>query len=852
MKPFHTIAVPAMDILEGKLTMDVFAADLWDTYLGRSPAEYKDARLFFKKTYQTEGLKNLLSVVEKRLKGEGGDPVIQIQTPFGGGKTHALIAMYHNAKQWNANPVVIVGTALNPNEDTLWGVIEKQLTGTNKTLTEKVSPGREALRKLLLKHQPVMILMDEVLEYVTKAAGVPVKETSLASQTIAFIQELTEVASTLEKVCVIVTLPSSILEHYDEKAEKLFQQIQKVAGRVEKIYTPVQENEITKIIRRRLFSSVDEVESKYVVSEFLEYAEREGILPPGREVSDYRDKFIDSYPLSPEVIEVLYHRWGSLPTFQRTRGVLRLLSLVIFSLRESARPYLTLSDFDLENAEVRRELVKHIGPEFDSVIAADISSPDSGAKKVDVTVGKSFRGLRLGSRAATSIFLYSFSGGQEKGALIGEIKRSATTTENPSSVVAEAVEQLKSKLFYLQTQNEKYFFLNQPNLNRILLTKMENVKDKDVSEFERGLLRHHITGGKIKVFVWPDKPRDIPDSEELKLVVMIDRNEPLMKNIIDSRGESPRVYRNTIFFLVPSETEKVSFINLMKRKIAYEQILVDKTLNLTEEQKHEVSVNLKREEEGLTDAVKRCYRLAFAPAKDGLKQIDLGIPTYGENKGLDEEVFEQLRSEQEILEKISPLIIREKYLKDRDYAKLDLIYDSMLKTPGERRVVSPSVIEESIKQGVRQGLFGIGELSEGDKITCRAFKEEALITFGESEVIIKDSACVLEGQGQTPATIGPSGVIATPGGEQQPTPLASKEIEGKRGRLWIEFEVPRGRVSQVMGVMNFLQSKFRSLRISIKATDGSLSDDEYSSKIKEALKQLGIEIDENLGNASNQ
>ena len=260
MKPFHTVAIPHRDIVEGKLTMEVFAADLWETYNGRAPLEYGDAATFFKKTYLTQGLKNLLSVIEKRLRGSGGDPVVQIQTPFGGGKTHALIAMFHRAKEWEAKTVVIVGTAMSPQE-TLWGTIEKQLTGNVSQLSGNVSPGREKLRTLLRQQQPVLILMDEVLEYTTKAAGVPVGDTSLAAQTIAFMQELTEVAGTLDRVCVVVTLPSSILEHYDEKAERLFQQLQKVAGRVEKIYTPVQEQEITKVIRRRLFSDIDEAKA---------------------------------------------------------------------------------------------------------------------------------------------------------------------------------------------------------------------------------------------------------------------------------------------------------------------------------------------------------------------------------------------------------------------------------------------------------------------------------------------------------------------------------------------------------------------------------------------------------------
>jgi len=525
MKPFHTIAVPHKDIIEGRLTMDVFAADLWETYKKRAPSEYRDAELFFKKTYITNGLKNLLDVVEKRLNGQGRDPVIQIQTPFGGGKTHSLIALYHSAKQWKVNPVVIVGTTLDPREETPWGLLEEQLDGSKKRLTGKVSPGREALRELLERHQPVLILMDEILEYTTKASGVPVGGTNLAAQTLAFMQELTEVAGTLEKVCVVVTLPSSLLENYDERAERLFNQLQKVSGRVERIYTPVQENEISRVVRSRLFSSIDEVEAKRVITSFIEYAEKEGILPVGVETSDYRDRFIESYPFIPEVIDALYHRWGSFPTFQRTRGVLRLLSLVIYSLKESGIPYVTLSDFNLSNQDIRQELIKHIGAEFNSVIAADITDLDSGSKKVDASLGKSYQGLHIGTRAATSIFLYSFSGAQEKGAHIGEIKRNATVMENPSSIVAEAVEQLKSRLFYLQSQDGKYYFLNQPNLNRIIVTKMENIRDDDVRESEREILGSQISGKNFKVFIWPDKPKDIADIPEMKLVIVPQKDE---------------------------------------------------------------------------------------------------------------------------------------------------------------------------------------------------------------------------------------------------------------------------------------------------------------------------------------
>jgi len=285
MKPFHTIAAPHDDILKGTLTMDVFAADLWDTYLNRAPEEYNDPKTFFKKTHVTKNLRRILDDVEKRLKGKGGNGYQHIETPFGGGKTHALIAMYHSAKNWNAKPVVIVGTAMSP-KDTVWGMIEKQLDGKIEKLSGNIAPGRDALREVLEKHQSVLILVDELLQYVIKAAGVEVKDTTLAAQTIAFIQELSEVASTLNQVCVVASFPASVYEMADQKiAEELLKKVRKVSGRKERKITPVDPNDIPNIIRARLFStSKKEIEEKAegVISSFVDYCDKEHILPPPR------------------------------------------------------------------------------------------------------------------------------------------------------------------------------------------------------------------------------------------------------------------------------------------------------------------------------------------------------------------------------------------------------------------------------------------------------------------------------------------------------------------------------------------------------------------------------------------
>ncbi|NPV45159.1 MAG: ATP-binding protein [Firmicutes bacterium] len=851
MKAFHSVAVPHKDILEGRLTMDVFAADLWEVCQGRGPNEYRDGKIFFKKTYLTRGLENLLGIVEKRLTGRGGDPVIQIQTPFGGGKTHSLIALYHKCREWGAKPVVIVGTAMS-SKQTIWGLMEQQLTGTIERFKDFTSPGKEALRSLLVNHEPVLILMDEVLAYATKASGEKVGESTLAGQTMAFMQEITEAVATLEKACLVVTLPASVVEHYDEAAERLFQQLQKISGRVEKIYTPVEDQEIAKVIRRRLFSSIDEKEAEAVVSAFIDYAEKENILPEGVQPSEYRDRFLDSYPFLPDLIDILYHRWGTFPTFQRTRGVLRLLSLLIHSVKDKNLPYITPAEYDLANQEVRQEFLRHIGSQFNSVIAADITDNSSGARKVDAGLGDAYKGLHLGVRVTTTIFLYSFSGraeGIETGATAKDIKRSATTMTNPASIISEVLEQLKTQLFYLQNEEGKYFFSNLPNLNRIVLTKMENIKNEEVIELEKELLRSHVGGSKLKVFIWETSPSAIPDTEELKLVILPEEKKDQIEQISTTKGQTRRVYCNTLFFLFPMESERPSFYNTLRRRLAYESLNNDSQLHLTEEQKKTVREELKNIKKESRDLLRRFYRLVEVPNRDGFKRVDLGIPAYGDTNNLDREVYNKLRDMGEIIEKIAPIIIREKYLAEKDCASTVQIYQATLRTPGEPRMADGSVLTSSIVEGVKNGIFGLGELAN-DSPLCRYFKEAPTVALYENEVIIKESLCKEQLQKEEAGKgiivdnqdIGaPDRIFEKPKDDNETgVDNSKKEV---REKVHLEFYVPKGKMSQLMGTFGYLQTKFDKIKLSIIAEDGEISEQEYENKVKETFRQLGIDLE---------
>ena len=871
MKPFSSVAIPNKDILEGRLTMDVFAAKLWEVYKKRAPEDYQKPDVFFRKTYVTEGLTNLIKIAENRLKGKGGDPVIQLQTPFGGGKTHSLIALYHKAKEWKANVVVIDGVALSPKNTMIWEEIEKQLTGKVDKLKGKVSPGGEELRMLFEKHQPLLILLDEVIEYAIPASGIKVGDSTLASQVLTFMRIITDIVRTLDKTFLVLTYPTRT--HYNSFGQTLLKQLQERSGRVEKIYNPIQDEEVSAVIRRRLFGSVDEEETKNLLEKILDYFEKEKILPEGVSKSEYRKRFLDCYPFQPEVIDILYKKWGSLPRFERTRGVLRLLSLVIHALKERNIPYISLADFDLRNSEIKGELINYTGQEFNGIIAQDITSSNSGAKKTDKNLGYAYTPFSFGTKVATTIFMYSFSGATERGATINEVKLSSVDISAPSSIVVEAISRLKENLFYLSDKG--LFFTTQPNLNRILLTKMESISDEKLETEERNILTNNLKKEYFDIFLWPDKPKDITDTKKMKLVIFNKQDIDNCKKMLANYGNRPRVYRNTLIFFTPIESERSKFEDFLKRKLGWQFIDQDKTLTLTPEQKKEVRDQIKRPESEARDNIRELYRLLYLPTKGGLKELDLGIPTYGSNISIDGEIYERLRSEGEILEKFSPLTLREKYLKDKKYVKTIDILEAFFKTPGEIRIFSDNVLRDCIRKGISQGLFGIGDL-ENKKSICRHFKEEVIPELVEGELLIKAELCkpqkeITEEEVKSyleKIKRSDSAEEIKKVEEEIPWEYASKEKKDeievaieKRAKelkgevpheknkyhsISLKLNVPTGKLADIVRMVNYIKSKFDqvNVKVEISSKEGEISLSDYEDKIKEAVVQANVTVEE--------
>lgn len=842
---FHEIAVPHRDIISGNFSSEVYAASLWDVYKQRGPDVYSDAKTFFDKTYITDNLGKILDSVRTRLAGQGGGHFRSLSTPFGGGKTHTMIALYHKCEEWGAKPVVMVGTAMNPKKQTLWGTIEEQLTGSISQLLGNVPPGSEALQNVLAKqNRPVLILIDELLQYITKADAVDVGNTKLAELTIAFIQELSEAVSTLDNVCVVVTLPSSANEQLDsERFAQLDARLGKVAYRKHDTLIPVSEDDIPRIIRRRLFSSTDDEirqGAENIVRDFVDYCESEGLIPEGQQRSEYEEEFLNNYPFLPQVINVLYKQWGSITTFQRTRGVLRLLSLVVSSLATSDRQFITLGDFNLANDAIRHELVEYLDQQFNSVIAKDITGSGSGASKVNHMVPDKYKGKKLGVRTAAAIFMYSHTGGAEiNGATESELKRATCERGIPASQISEVLSRFKDHMFYLNASNDRYRFSKETNILKLKVDIMDNLKARELDEAEKALIIKNIGNAKgIRPVLWPSESRDVEDTPPLKLII-VKKNDPnMIREIYDKHGESNRIRRNNMFVLAPSTNEKTMFMESLKSQVAWKKILSDPIIEKDALKAATIKSELKKEDEKLDMLIGDYYSILYSPEKDGIEQSRLRAGL--KDRGLDRIVYNHLIESEAVNLDIGVLTLKSKYINENTVVETANLLNTMLSVPGDLRPADVNVLKNTISKGIKEGEFGLGYNVDGN-LVVKHFKETASPNFEQGEVVVPPTMCggVEENHpsdeyGDKPTNTGDLAThVEPPNGDKR-----EEESINSITTIHFGFNVPEGQVNNVSKILLRVASSFKDLRVEISADGGKMAKHDVDM-IKEALNQIG-------------
>ncbi|HAW50200.1 TPA: ATPase [bacterium] len=840
--------IPHEDIRKGKMSEAIFAADLGDVVYGKAPLDYRDASIFFQKTYLTQGLKNLLENVLSRLNGGKGDPVIQLQTPFGGGKTHALLMLYHAVENRekvkhlevisklpepkNAKVVVFVGTQLDPlGGKTPWGEIAHQL-GVYKRVEEhdekRRSPGKEILNEIL-GDAPVLILMDEIVEYAVKAKD-------FKEQISAFTQELTETVRSKDNCCLVSTLPSSA--PYGEEGEQALGELQRIYGRVETVYTPVEGVEIYEVIRKRLFDDFgDEKTRKEVAQSYFDLYQRLGTdVPSEVKEIEYRERIEHAYPFHPELIDILYERWGSYPTFQRTRGVLRLLAEVIADLykRQVVSPLIQSSIINLENQTIRREFIKHIGNEYDSVIAADIAGKNANAPRIDREMGSEYEKYKIASGIATSIFLYSFSGAAKKETNLPRVRIALLREGIPHTIVGDAISKLEEELWYFHSEKKQYAFRNQPNLNRVIMDREETIPSERIQEELKESIQKNA-GKALEVYLWPESASDIPDNKNLKLAILApefscesEEGKKLASELFEKAGIGFRVYKNTLFILAMEGAQYPILSRALKRFLALAEITSDKELfeTLTKESQDELENKLRDAKKEIPFRILNVYRHLALSEKEGLAWKDLGVPTVGMSI-ISERIKQYLKDQEKILLRITPqYIIDRAFAKDENEKGLRDTYELSLKTPGMPVLENENVLFEAVRDGVRNGFIGVREWSEVYYKQDVSPTLDSVILRGEIAKELKEKEVEVE--------------VEKPSVAYQHEPLPGPKVVK---RLTLRAKIPWDKLSEIIkGVIQPLKEKGSEpeITIEIKAeTEGEFDRTTLDTKVKETLQQIG-------------
>lgn len=884
LRPWRDVAVPHEDIRRGRLDEYTFMADLANVKNDVGPVEYRDPGLFFKKTYPTEGLVKLLVDVLRRLAGKGGKPVIQLQTPFGGGKSHSLIALYHLFRSGNEyrelglvetvleeagveeipslDPVVFVGTHADPLKGkTPWGEIGEQL-GRYELVAEhdqeRVSPGREVLRRLL-GERPVLILMDEIAEYVARCVKPEEVKTSggnleaarvYQSQVLSFFHELTETLSSLPNGVLVATLPSSA--PYGQEGERALNQLERIFGRMEEVYEPVRGLEIYEVVRRRLFRDIKDPDAaKTTVERYWELYQKQGEdIPRWAKEPQYKEKMLRSYPFHPELIDLLFERWGTLPNFQRTRGVLRLLALVVSDLYGSghAAALIHPSHVNLRNSGIKEELLRYIESAYSSVIAADIVDTNAKAQILDGQMGE-FAPYQLASGLATAIFLYSFSGGKRQGVPVARLKLATWQPEFPMALIGDTLRKLRdeARLWYLHEEEGLYFFHKTPNLNGVIVDKEMQITSEQVSEELRDAVRRHM-GKDLKVVPFPESSEDVPDKPEPVLAVLPpevadekeEKRRVFVRELMEKCGSKYRVNRNAIFVLAPDPAGLERLREAVKRKLALYAIQRDRTLfnSLSEADRERLEHEIRSTELDIPERVLSTYRHLFVPKEGGLREEDLGLATVGERGPLSKKVREYLGDKELLLEGIAPRQLLKAFGENELEKPLEEIYAAFFRYPGFPVPLGRWVLEDAVIRGVREGVFALRK-ADGELVYRRSLSRAALEGAMLSRVIPETPTETHVPGGKSP---GPwEGKRRQPVSEPEEHPPERTPVAGGNWEVSWQVDLAGERLSDLArGVLVPLLKAGAKVRLQlrIEATAEGAPPDEVLQRVEETLKQL--------------
>jgi predicted AAA+ superfamily ATPase len=654
--PWRDVITPHPDVINGRYQQAEFAADLDLVHRGIGSPEYTDPIEFFRRTFITKGLKDLLRNALQRFNSQGGEPVIELQTNFGGGKTHSMLGTYHLGSGIpladlpgldqlcseldihsvpRVSRAVLVGTAFNPSKidrkpdgtevHTLWGELAWQLGGATahaqiaESDRSQVPPGARALAALFEAHGPCLILLDEWVAY---ARNLVSPRESLPAGTfdaqLSFAQQLTEAVKQVSNALLLISVPQSRNEIGGSDGETACDGIKNVVTRLAYQWRPATGTESFEIVRRRLFEPITTKEGganrDAVVRAFTDqYAANKADFPAEVRESGYRDLLTSAYPIHPELFNRLYEEWSTLDRFQRTRGVLRLLALTIEGLWNGNSKDLLImpSSMPIDDNDVRNELVRFLDNQWEPIISQDVDGAQSIPTQLDKE-NPNFGRVSACKRVARSLYMGTAPGAhrERKGINDQRVKLACVMPGEPIAVFGDALRRLGDRGRYIQQDGDRYWIDTSPNLNRTaedyresylrqreeLLAEANQLLSKEASR--RGLF-DGIHASQLDT-------SGIPDDPATRLVLLAaqyshkrgQNDSPARQwvaSCLQSKGNSPRQYANTLIFLAPDKDNLENLFQALADRRAWQKVIDEKKLlNLTENQKDQAIAKIEQ------------------------------------------------------------------------------------------------------------------------------------------------------------------------------------------------------------------------------------------------------------------
>lgn len=685
---WRNVIEPHPDVAQGRYKNAEFAADLAQVARGEGAYEYRDPVEFFSRTYVTEGMKGLLVQALRRVAGKDGEPVIQLKTAFGGGKTHSMLALYHllrgrapsnrtpnikgvlEAAEIDRPPVcrvaVLVGTALDPSKskrpsdmpgitvNTLWGEMAYQLAkdaGIPKLYDmikdadkKGVSPGSETIKNLFDACGPCVVLIDELVAYAKKLWKVDGLPAGSFDNLISFIQEITEAARASQNSLVVASIPESNIEIGEEGSggQQALSAIEHTFGRMEAIWKPVAADEGFEIVRRRLFLNCkDEAARDSVCMAFSQmYQENAADFPTNAKEVDYFQRMRACYPIHPEIFDRLYEDWATIERFQKTRGVLRLMAAVVHNLwmNQDGSLLIMPGSISLDVANIRDELTRHVGDNWNAIVDHEVDGKASIPYQKDQENGR-FGLVMAARRVARTVMLGSAPSTRNDKIRGLETSRIRLGCVQPGENIAtfnDALSTLQGSLTYLYSNPsyDRFWFDTRPTLRKTVEDRASQRTNEEVEmEIERRLKRMHKERPFGRVHVCPESSMDVSDEQDVGLVILkynqtYKRNEPndiaikAAEVILNTRGLSPRIYKNMLAFVAPDQNMMSSLREEVKRFLAWVSIRDDSVdLNLDAAQNRETNNNIQRCDQTVEARILETYCHLLVPYID--READL-------------------------------------------------------------------------------------------------------------------------------------------------------------------------------------------------------------------------------------